>query len=213
MKPACDPETDYKEVVRRGYDSCSESYSAARQDEPPVELGRLTERLLPGSAVLDLGCGAGQPVARALSEDFRVTGVDFSAEQIRRAKKAVPRATFLCMDVMDYSPEPATFDAICAFYVLFHLPRDQQVELAGRIHGWLRPGGVFLGSVGRVNEQPYTENDFFGATMFWTHISLGEYMSIFREAGFDVSEAGELGEGFRASSLAARHPLLFAKRR
>jgi cyclopropane fatty-acyl-phospholipid synthase-like methyltransferase len=40
--------------------------------------------------VLELGCGAGVPDTQRLASHFRVTGIDISAEQVRRARTAVP---------------------------------------------------------------------------------------------------------------------------
>ncbi|MCX5096466.1 class I SAM-dependent methyltransferase [Streptomyces sp. NBC_00365] len=52
--------------------------------------------------VLDLGCGSGVPVARALATaGHRVTGVDISEVQIRRAREFVPQAEFIRADATD----------------------------------------------------------------------------------------------------------------
>ena len=48
--------------------------------------------LKPGDVVVDFGCGGGIDVilaARKVGKDGRVVGVDFSAQMIERAKKAV----------------------------------------------------------------------------------------------------------------------------
>jgi 2-polyprenyl-3-methyl-5-hydroxy-6-metoxy-1,4-benzoquinol methylase len=46
--------------------------------------------------VLDLGCGAGVPVAREMiARGFKVTGVDISAQQIEQARRNVPEAQFI----------------------------------------------------------------------------------------------------------------------
>jgi cyclopropane fatty-acyl-phospholipid synthase-like methyltransferase len=212
VKPATDPGTDYKALVRQGYEQCSARFTAARQNDAPVELRLVTDRLDPGASVLDLGCGGGVPVARALAERFRVTGVDFSAEQVRRARANVPTGTFHCCDVMDYQPEPAAFAAVTAFYLFFHLPREEQLELARRIHAWLRPGGLLLATVGLFDEAPYTEDDFFGVPMFWTNFSRAGYETAFREVGFQLLETLETGHGYAGAARAERHPLLLAER-
>ncbi|MGH2812768.1 MAG: hypothetical protein ACRDI1_08675, partial [Actinomycetota bacterium] len=43
-------------------------------------LGYLLDLLPPAARVVELGCGPGLPVARAISEKHRFVGVDISAE-------------------------------------------------------------------------------------------------------------------------------------
>jgi 2-polyprenyl-3-methyl-5-hydroxy-6-metoxy-1,4-benzoquinol methylase len=45
--------------------------------------------------VLDVGCGAGVPVARALTRRFSVTGIDISGRMVDRARMNVPEGTFI----------------------------------------------------------------------------------------------------------------------
>jgi 2-polyprenyl-3-methyl-5-hydroxy-6-metoxy-1,4-benzoquinol methylase len=67
--------------------------------------------LLPSRAhVLDIGCGAGVPVARDLiARGFKVTGVDASARQIERARCNVPQAHFIRADMttIEFLPSPS----------------------------------------------------------------------------------------------------------
>ena len=211
MKPANDPLKDYKELVRRGYDRCSERYAAARRLGPTEALRLLTDRLRDGARVLDIGCGVGVPIAKTLSERFEVTGVDFSSEQVRRARENVPTATFHCCDVLDYAPEHP-FDAAIAFYVLFHLPRADQLELIRRLGAWLKPGGLILATITDSDEAPYTEDDFFGVTMYWTNFSRSKYEAIFKDEGFRVFTAGAVGHGYQKGERSEHHPLLLAER-
>lgn len=45
-RPANDPMIDYRELVRRGYDACAESYAAARRQDDSDQLTPLLEELL-----------------------------------------------------------------------------------------------------------------------------------------------------------------------
>ena len=73
--------------------------------------------------MLDVGCGTGVPIARALAERYRVTGVDVSREMVRVARRNVPEGEFVCSDVMSVDFEPGGFDVVVALYSIFHLPR------------------------------------------------------------------------------------------
>ena len=87
-------------IVRAGYDEAAARYRALEHDSarwPRAEwIGELTKSLRPGAAILDLGCATGIPVAAELARQYRVTGVDISAEHIRQAGRNVPDAEFVC---------------------------------------------------------------------------------------------------------------------
>lgn len=55
-------------------------------------------RLEPGSAVLDVGCGAGLAVSELSSRGFRAVGVDLSTEMIEEAHRRSPGSEFLVGD-------------------------------------------------------------------------------------------------------------------
>ncbi len=152
MKPAHNPDINYKAVVQKGYDSCAKNYDQARRTEVNLELNLITRRLEQGARVLDIGCGAGVPITRTLAEKFSITGVDISSEMIRRARINVPEASFIHNDIMAMKFPPGEFHAVCSFYTVFHLPREEHPELFKRIHEWLKPGGYLLATVAVFNE-------------------------------------------------------------
>ena len=214
MIPANDPTVDFKTLVRRGYDRCADRYNAMRAPEPPAELSTLMERLASGARVLDMGCGAGVPITRTLADCYEVTGIDFSCEQIQRAKLNVPQALFIEADLMavDFSLE--SFDAVVAFFVLFHLPRNEQRKLLQRAHNWLVPGGFLLATISVSNEPPYEDGDFFGVPMCWTNFGREEYIDIIHSIGFDVLHDTAVEHGFCGSYTGEPecHPLLLARK-
>ncbi|MDP9382922.1 MAG: hypothetical protein M3Q29_22860 [Chloroflexota bacterium] len=64
--------------VEQGYDRIAEKYLAARNPDDPRHLAELEEwgHTFPrGGTALDLGCGAGLPVARWLARRFAVTSL------------------------------------------------------------------------------------------------------------------------------------------
>ena len=81
MRPANDPGVDYRELVRRAYDACAAAYGASRKVEAGIEIRGLLERLGDGASVLDVGCGTGVPIARALVEAGRVVAVHAESSQ------------------------------------------------------------------------------------------------------------------------------------
>jgi cyclopropane fatty-acyl-phospholipid synthase-like methyltransferase len=139
---------------------------------------------LDGARILDIDCGAGIPIASELAQRFSVTGIDISGEQIRLARQHVPSGTFIQADIMTVDFSDATFDAVVAFYTIFHLPREEHAELFKRIRMWLKHGGNLLATVALQDEDPYTEDDFFGVTMYWSNYGLTYYCDLLITLGY-----------------------------
>ena len=214
MNPANDPHIDYKNLVMRGYDQCAEAYSRARRDALFPHIKKLRGYLSDGSKVLDIGCGAGIPITRALAMHYDVIGVDISLEMIKRAQVNVPEVEFIHADIMTQTFPASSFDGIAAFYSIFHLPREEHGELFRRIHQWLRPGGCLLATVTKERGEPYTEDDFFGTTMYWSNYGLVEYQEIVEDLSFTVLEISIIGHGYADDQCCPdeHHPLLFAQK-
>jgi trans-aconitate methyltransferase len=102
-----DPRT---ELVGRGYDVMGERFAEWRDQivgDPRREWEEeLVSRLHDGARVLELGCGAGVPDTQRLAARFQVLGVDVAAEQVRRARTAVPQAEFVRSDFTALELEP-----------------------------------------------------------------------------------------------------------
>ena len=207
-------QANYKSLVRSGYDQCAAAYHESRASEAGPELASLFAVLGDGAASLDVGCGAGVPVTRALAERFNVTGVDISASMIELARANVPAARFIRADIMSVELAPSSFDAATAFYSIFHIPRTEHPALFSRVHDWLKPGGYLLCLLPRYNEETYID-DFFGATMYWSSYAVEDYERILTDVGFDILEKSFVGSGFDESvgAESESHPVVLAQKR
>jgi SAM-dependent methyltransferase len=192
---------DAKKVVREGYDKVSEAYRSEDFDYAnsgyKTFLSWLEPKLPPQAHVLDLGCGIGIPVARVLSQNFKVHGVDISAVQIERARQLVPEAEFQCADITELDFHPDSFDAVVAFFSIIHIPVEEQPALFDSLTSWLVSGGYLLATVGS-EAWTGTEPDWRGvegATMYWSYTNPDTYRSWLAERGFEIIEEGFLPKG------------------
>lgn len=190
---------DPKALVRRGYDLTSRAYRADDADDGAYAewLDVLEQRVEPGAAVLDLGCGCGVPVARRLAGRYTVTGVDLSPVQVGRARTLVPAATFLCADMTRVQFPDASFAAIACLYSLIHLPLEEQPAMLRSVRRWLRPGGLFMATVGHQAWTGLEENwlGVVGGDMWWSHADSETYRKWVTEAGFKIERETFVPEG------------------
>ena len=214
LRPADDPCADYRALVRMSYDRLAPAYAESRVGKDHPELEWLQTRLDDGSSVLDIGCGAGVPITQLLAKRFKVTGVDISSEMIRLARANVPRASLVQSDITSVEFDDSSFDAVVAFFSLFHIPREDHPRLFRRIRDWLKPGGYLMCTLSLESASGYTEDDFFGAKMYWSNYDLSEYEEMLTGIGFTILATTIIGHGLSEATYASseQHPLVLARR-
>lgn len=104
-------------------------------DNRAARLARL--QLAPDSRVLEVGCGVGdftRDLQSAVGASGRIVGLDFSAVMLAtaRARDARPTPSYCLADASRLPFAPASFDALTAERVLFHLndPASAVAEMA-----------------------------------------------------------------------------------
>ena len=180
-----------KRLVEEGYDAVARDYGRLEGETewPRLRwLGKVLERLEPGSAILDLGCGSGDPADVEMARAHAVTGVDISGAQIELARRNVPAGTFIHGDAGSVDFPAGSFDAVVSFYTLEHLPREEHGALLRRIHGWLRPGGWLLLST-EADEAEGVVSTWLGVPMYFSSYGPEAVVRLAREAGFGIVEA------------------------
>jgi len=179
---------NFKETVRAGYNRIANRYleERTRESEDIHLLDDLMVRLPAGAKVLDAGCGAGVPVAQILGSKFQVIGVDFSEAQIELAKKNVPNAEFICQDMTTLDFPENTFDAICSYYAIIHIPREEHRLLFVDFYRMLKPSGYALLCLGAESLVDDIDENFFGARMYWSHFDTKTYLEMLKDTGFSI---------------------------
>jgi SAM-dependent methyltransferase len=176
-----------KKIVRAGYNKIASSYTASRSpDSDDVELVYLLIDRLPKQAmILDAGCGSGYPVTQILATHFRVTGVEFANEQIRRARENLPDSTLICADISQMPFRNDVFDGICSFYAIVHVPRQEHTKLLMDLHKILKTRGLALLCMGSGDLQDDI-TEWHGTELFWSHYDKETNLRMMKESGFAI---------------------------
>jgi SAM-dependent methyltransferase len=111
-----------------------------------------------------------------------------SAQQVARARRNVPEATFLEADMCEVAFEVGSFHAVGAFYSITHIPRTQQGPLIAKIASWLKPGGMFVASFGSGAAGEWT-GEWLGTTMFFGHNGEAETLRYLADSGLIVRDS------------------------
>lgn len=187
---------DVKELVRRGYDRAAESYLAARPmaGADVALLARLVTRLTPGAAVLDAGCGAGQPVTAALQQaGLAATGLDLSRRQLQLGQRQGALSAAVQGDLVAMPFAAGAFAGVVSYYAIFHLPRAEHPAVFAEIRRVLRPGGLGLLCLGsRDVPEDLDPDSWLGQPMYWSQFDASRNLDLLGAAGFEILWHGEV---------------------
>ncbi|KFX97108.1 hypothetical protein O988_05036 [Pseudogymnoascus sp. VKM F-3808] len=185
-----------RQLVEDGYDKIANTYLEWTTTKKTPRLAYLEKMLAKMDApkdavVLELGCGAGVPGTQLLSSRCgKVIANDISKAQIELAKTRVEGAhvDFRQGDMTKLEFEPASLDAVVAFYSIFHLPREEQPVLFKRIYSWMKPGSHMLCNLAASDIPGATAENWLGSSMYWSSFDVETNLGLLREAGFTVTE-------------------------
>jgi SAM-dependent methyltransferase len=193
MSTETDLQTAYRHLAAR-YDANRDHFDIS------ALLAGLQERLPAHGDLLDLGCGAGVPVAQAfLEKGWSVVGVDFCPEMLTLAARHVPGAQTICADMRRLEFAAESFDAVTCVYSLFHVPWCEHGALFQRIARWLRPNGRLFFTYATVDYTGKPEFDgwidFMGERLYYSHSTPAGLREQLMAAGFEIEseQAPEIG--------------------
>lgn len=176
-----------------------------RQLHERAWLERFAALMPEAGAVLDLGCGAGEPIAGWLVHSgFRVTGIDTAAPMLEIARRRYPDGDWRQADMrsLDLSER---FHGIIGWNSFFHLRPDEQRGTLRRLAAHLLPCGALMLTVGpSASEVTGTVAD---EPVYHSSLAPDEYAAILSAAGLDIVQ-------FIKEDLACdRHTILLAQMR
>ncbi|MDU9004419.1 class I SAM-dependent methyltransferase [Sedimentitalea todarodis] len=174
-------------TTRDVYEQNAAAYDAQRS-RAMFEAGwltRFTACLPAGGRVLDLGCGAGEPIARwFIAEGFRVTGVDFADAMLDMVRARWPQGDWRAADMRTLDLGE-TFDGIIAWDSFFHLTVEEQRCAIHRMARHLRIGGSLLFTVGPDHGE--RSGSVAGKSVYHASLSPAEYATLLQDQGLRLT--------------------------
>lgn len=149
-------------------------------------LDRFRTAMAPGASILDLGCGAGEPIARYLIEaGHRVTGVDSSPSLIGLAKARFAEHDWLVADMrrLDLG---GCFGGIIAWDSFFHLSRDDQRQMFPIFGAHAARGAALMFTSGPADGEAI--GSYEGEPLYHASLDPATYRDLLAQAGFEVVE-------------------------
>ena len=145
-------------------------------------LDRFLTHVRPGGAILDIGCGMGEPVAAYfIARGHEVTGVDSSPSLIALCRERFPDQDWIVADMraLDLGRR---FDGVIAWHSLFHLSPDDQPPLFPRFAAHARPGAPLMFTSGPDRGEEI--GDWLGEPLYHGSLAPDEYCALLAANGF-----------------------------
>lgn len=138
----------------------------------------------PGGTVLDVGCGAGEPIAADLAgRGFRLTGIDSAPSLLALCRARFPDAEWVHADMRTLSLG-RRFGGIVAWDSFFHLSMDDQRAMFPVFAAHAAPGAPLMFTSGPAAGEAMGE--FQGEPLYHASLDPEEYRSLLAAHGFAV---------------------------
>ena len=148
-------------------------------------LERFASALPVNGSVLDVGCGAGEPLARWFIErGYAVTGVDSSPTLIAACRTRFPDREWIVAD-MRMLDLGRRFDGILAWHSFFHLSPDDQRPMFARFAAHAKPGGALMFTSGP--EHGELLGMWQGEPLYHGSLAPAEYQALLHANAFEVT--------------------------
>ncbi len=139
---------------------------------------------MPGPRVLDLGCGAGDPLALWFARNgCRVTGVDGAASMVALFRHTLPRHEGILADMRGLALG-RRFDGILAWDSFFHLSPDDQRGMFATFAAHAAQGAALMFTSGPEAGERIGAVE--GRPVYHASLAPEEYRRLLDKAGFEV---------------------------
>ena len=147
-------------------------------------LDRFVALLPEGAEILDLGCGPGVPIGRALvARGYALTGVDAAPEMITLFETNLPGQEAVVADMRSLRLH-RLFDGVLAWDSFFHLSPAAQRGMFRIFRAHAKPGAALMFTSGPALGEAIGELE--GEPLYHASLGADAYRALLDQSGFEV---------------------------
>ncbi|MFA5958850.1 class I SAM-dependent methyltransferase [Hyphomicrobium sp.] len=147
-------------------------------------LNRFLELVPPGGAILDIGCGSGEPIAGFfIRAGYRLHGIDSSPAMIALCKSHFPNDAWGVADMRTLSIG-RKFNGLIAWDSFFHLRRVDQRRMFTIFRDHAASNAALMFTSG--DSDGVAIGTYAGEPLYHASLAPHEYRALLDENGFDV---------------------------
>lgn len=147
-------------------------------------LNRFCALVPPGGSVLDVGCGAGEPIAKYLSDrGYALTGVDSSPAMVAKFRARLSSQQALVSDMRMLSLG-RLFHGILAWDSFFHLNHEDQRRMFPIFPAHAEPRAALMFTSGTAHGEAIGRLE--GESLYHASLDAAEYRKLLEDVGFAV---------------------------
>lgn len=183
------------EKTSETYAMLGDKYLKDISNATPPELFDFIKFFPKGSKVLDVGTAGGRDAKFFADAGMNVTGIDMVGEFLDRAKKDVPSANFIQMDVRNMNFPESFFEGIYANAVLLHLEKKEVPLVLDKFYALLKPKGkLHIRLKEGEGEKEIIEKLSQNHSRFFSFFSKEEIEELLEKSGFKIIRSEEMSD-------------------
>jgi ubiquinone/menaquinone biosynthesis C-methylase UbiE len=171
-----------KKQVKNQWEKVSKTYSNSRDSDGPETqlIYELLDKFDYRPKVLDIGCGDGERTLSNLTEGS--VGIDISNSGLEIAQDSVSKE-LVQADMSSLPFKDDSFDAITAYFAVFHISRDSHKNLYSEFRRVLNPNGKMLMTLpsGRYET---VRRGWMGGKMLFSSPGKQKTLQMIKDSGF-----------------------------
>ncbi len=170
------------------YDKVGSTYDSMRGNVGVKDILHEVKILGNRIKVLDLGCGTGHPIAKAVSPIVdKYCGIDNSQPMLDIYLKNVQNADCKLLDMPNINQIPGEWDLIFSWGAICHLPVELQKKTMIAAVDLLKPGGRFLFTSGQEEEECTGKVGKY--TVYHHSMGRSAYTELFKEQNVELIDS------------------------